>query len=56
MIIKSLILPIIKVNLILNPWKSIGIKFCKLPCLVNLRILIALAALAFARIRNLITT
>lgn len=56
MIIKSLILLIIKVNLILNPWKLIGIKFCKLPCLIILHILIALTALVFARPRNQITT
>lgn len=56
MIIESFILLIIKVNLILNPWKLTGIKFCKLPCLIFLHILIVLTALAFARIKNPITT
>lgn len=52
MIIESLILLIIKVNLILNPWKLTWIKFCKLPCLIILHILIVPTALAFARIRS----
>lgn len=55
-IIESLILLIIKVNPILNPWKLTWIKFCKLPCLIILYILTELTALAFARIRNPITT